>query len=249
MRREVVRHERRDGTETVLHRETVRQADGTEAVRWRDPATGRFVRAPRLRPLAPRGLEPVPPAFLAGVDAAFAGAPGAPAVEQALQAAPLGTGLVAPSACDAPSLQVDSGSQGPVAPPAAAPVLVSAADLVASGASLTFHPGARVTVTAPTLRQRELDWQRILERLPHYVRAQYINRARYLRALDNGTGFALGWAEHRGWTPHWRRSLELLATVLRIVFSALLSRPRSTFGAAALTALYQCLPDGQADGR
>ena len=93
------------------------------------------------------------------------------------------------------------------------------------------------------------DWERILGKLRLYAERQQRRRAFYLRARDAGVGEALGWAERRGWPLHWRRSLELLTTVLRIVFSALLSRPRSTFGAAALTALYQCLPDGQADGR
>ena len=67
-------------------------------------------------------------------------------------------------------------------------------------------------------------------------------RALYLHALDTGVGYALGWAERSGWSRRCRRSVQLLAAVLRLVLSALLGRPRSSFGAVALAALYQFFP-------
>ena len=99
-------------------------------------------------PLVPAGANPQG----ADAGAVFVGAPGAPTAQQALLVAPPDTGLFGPAACDAPHPVVDSGSgRDASAVRGAAPTLVSAAGLVASGASLTFHPYGAVVVSPPSL--------------------------------------------------------------------------------------------------
>ena len=69
-----------------------------------------------------------------------------------------------------------------------------------------------------------------------------LRRALCLRACDTGVVWALGWAERSGWSYRCRKGARLLAAVLRLVLLALLGRPRSSVGALALAAFYQCLP-------
>ena len=71
-----------------MRREVVRKrADGTEQVRWRDIASGRFVKAPRSHaasaaaPLAPRGGGAGVPSQGADPSGLLAGAPSAPSVQ------------------------------------------------------------------------------------------------------------------------------------------------------------------------
>ena len=88
-------------------------------------------------------------------------------------------------------------------------------------------------------------WARFLGKLRFYAQRLQWRRAFYLHALDAGVGVALGWAERRGSSSHCLRSARLLVKVLRLVLSALLERPRSAAGAAAVAALYHFVPVGR----
>ena len=149
----------------------------------------------------------------------------------------------APSAHGAPGPLCDSGS-GRAAPPACgSPVLVSAADLLA-GATVLVRADGAVQVRG-RFDKRLPDWARILGKLRFHVQRLQWRRALYLRALDAGVGVSLGWAERRGTSSRCLRTARLLCKVLRLVLSALLERPRSAAGAAAVAALYQFVPIGR----
>ena len=236
-----------------MRREVVRcRPDGSEVERWRNPVDGRFVAAPN-GPAAPRAaakaIPPVPrgagPAANPQDDgrAADAALP-APDVRQALLFPPPDVGLPGPPAPDAPRFLVDSSSgyHRPAGALGPAPVAVSAADLVARGATLHFHPGNRVVVAPPALSRPVANWERVAGRLRRYVQRQQQRRALYLRACDAGVGLALGWTEHAGCPRRLRVGARLAAAVLRAVLLALVERPRSTLGGVAIAALYRCFP-------
>ena len=165
-------------------------------------------------------------------------------MQQALLVPPPDVGLPGPVAHGAPPFLVDSGAgfHLPARAFGPAPVAVSAADLVAHGATITFHPGNQVVAAPPVRSQREADWERGVGRLRLYVRRLQQRRALYLRACDAGVGLALGWTEHAGCPRRLRVGARLAAAVLRAVLLALLEYPRSTLGGVAIAALYRCFP-------
>ena len=236
-----------------MRREVVRRrSDGTERVVWRNPADGRFVTAPD-GPAAPKAAaKAAPPVPCGGGLAAnpqddaraAVAAPAGPDVRQALLFPPPDVGLPGPPAPDAPPLLVDSsaGFHLPARAFGPAPVAVSAADLVARGATLHFHPGNRVVVAPPALSRPVANWERVAGRLRRYVQRQQQRRALYLRACDAGVGLALGWTEHAGCPRRLRVGARLAAAVLRAVLLALVERPRSTLGGVAVAALYWFFP-------
>ena len=236
-----------------MRREVVRRRpDGTETVRWRNPVDGRFVTAPdgpAVPKAAAKAVPPVPhgggPAANPQDDArAAVAAPLGPDVRQAHLFPPPDAGLPRLPAPDAPPLLVDPGAgfhlpAGALGP---APVAVSAADLVARGATLTFHPGNQVVVAPPVRSQRVADWERVVGRLRTYAQRLQQRRALYLRACDAGVGLALGWTEHTRCPRRLRVGARLAAAVLRAVLLALVERPRSTLGGIAVAALCRCFP-------
>ena len=240
-------------------REVYRRANGTVGFRWRDPATGQFVRAPGAPPRPPRsrgrqapgavpaavGAAPPEPPLADPVNPQEAVDAGGPQAAQALYVPPLPSapplpfapGQDAPPARGAPAPLVDTGQAADLPPVTVAPQIVSIAHIVDAGGSFRVDPGGAIDITFPPPPAPEeppakavLNWGRVVERLRRKIKRQQRRRAGYQAALQQGVGHALGWAEHRRSLLRWRRAFRFFLTVLRLVLRTALERPRGAVG-------------------